>query len=104
MLRSCVLSLPSLLSPSLPSPPRPPQELNVRELTVASNESEYGVSLKAEPDPIRLGRRLKGDFKKVSERVKNLTDEELRQFQANGEMVVEGHTLDSDDVKVGGRV
>ena len=62
------------------------------------------MSLKAEPDPIRLGRRLKGDFKKVSERVKNLTDEELRQFQANGQMVVEGHALDSDDIKVSGCV
>ena len=97
---------PPLPPPSLPSPPlpSPPQELNVRELTVASNESEYGVSLKAEPDPIRLGRRLKGDFKKVAERVKNLTDEELRQFQTTGEMVVEGHTLDSDDINVGGHV
>ena len=71
---------------------------------VASDESEYGVSLKAEPDPNRVGKRLKGDFKKVSEKVKNLADEELRQFEATGEIVVEGYTLDSDDIKVGGRV
>ena len=62
------------------------------------------MSLKLEPDLIQLGRRLKRDFRKVSESVKNLIDKELKQFQANGQMVIEGHSLDSDNIKVSGHV
>lgn len=43
------------------------QELNVRELTLATEDSQYGVRLQGEPDNERLGKRLKGDFKKVSQ-------------------------------------
>ena len=42
-----------------------PQELNVRELTLATEDSRYGVRLQGEPDNERLGKRLKGEFKKV---------------------------------------
>ena len=41
------------------------QELNVRELSLAAEDSQYGVRLQWEPDNERLGKRLKGDFKKV---------------------------------------
>ena len=41
------------------------QELNVRELSLATKDSQYGVRLQGEPDNERLGKRLKGDFKKV---------------------------------------
>ena len=41
------------------------QELNVRELSLATEDSQYGVRLQGEPDNERLGKRLKGDFKKV---------------------------------------
>ena len=43
------------------------QELNVRELTLATEDSQYGVRLQGEPDSERLGKRLKGEFKKVSQ-------------------------------------
>ena len=43
------------------------QELNVRELTLATEDSQYGVRLQGEPDNERLGKRLKGEFKKVSQ-------------------------------------
>jgi isoleucyl-tRNA synthetase len=76
------------------------EELNVRELKVASNEKEYGVSLKAEADSTRLGKRLKGDFMKVSEKVKKLSEEEIRVFNDKGEMVVEGHALTKEDIKI----
>ena len=39
------------------------QELNVRELSLATEDSQYGMQLQGEPDNERLGKRLKGDFK-----------------------------------------
>lgn len=109
------------------------QELNVRELTLATEDSQYGVRLQGEPDNERLGKRLKGEFKKVSQwsktttqwhysvllwfscrliilcwsvlwqvapAVKTLSSEQLVQFQERGEIVVEGHTLTVEDIKV----
>ena len=43
------------------------QELSVWELTLATEGSHYGVRLQGEPDTERLGNRLKGEFKKVSQ-------------------------------------
>ena len=43
------------------------QELNVQELSLATEDSQYGVRLQGEPDNERLGKRLKGNFKKVME-------------------------------------
>ncbi len=75
-------------------------ELNVRTLTLASEDSSYGVKLHGEPDNERLGKRLKGDFKKVAPMIKNLTNEQLKEFQATGEMEVLGYKLSQDDIKV----
>jgi isoleucyl-tRNA synthetase len=41
------------------------RELNVKKLTVSQDKSKYGVQLRASPDMRALGRRLKGDQKKV---------------------------------------
>ena len=72
----------------------------MRELKVASDQSEYGVHLRADPDSNRLGKRLKGDFKRVSDEVKKLTDVQLKEFEKIGEIDILGHTLTAEDVKV----
>ena len=41
------------------------QELNVQELSLVTQDSQYGVRLQGEPDYERLGKRLEGDFKQV---------------------------------------
>ena len=46
------------------------EELNVRKLIVAEDDTKYGVKLTAEPDNDRLGKRLKGEFKKVAPAIK----------------------------------
>ena len=79
------------------------EELNVRTLTLASEDSKYGVQLQGEPDNERLGKRLKGDFKKVAPAVKNLTNEQLNEFQEKGEIEVLGHVLTHEDIKVNRR-
>ena len=50
------------------------QELNVRELSLATEDSQYGVRLQGEPDNERLGKRLKGDFKKVHDWLSQLAN------------------------------
>ena len=42
------------------------QELTVKELVVETDEKPYNVQLKAQPNSERLGKRLKGELKKVS--------------------------------------
>lgn len=74
------------------------EELNVRKLIVAEDDTKYGVKLTAEPDNDRLGKRLKGEFKKVAPAIKALPDDQLRVFQEKGEIVVEGFNLTSEDI------
>ena len=74
----------------------------MRELTLAVEDSRYGVKLQGEPDNERLGKRLKADFKKVAPAVKALSSEQLTQFQQSGEITVEGHLLTTEDIRVSG--
>ena len=53
-----------------------------------------------DPDSERLGKRLKGDLKRVAPAIKALSSQQLYQFQAKGEVIVEGHTLTTQDIKV----
>ena len=72
----------------------------MKVLTLATEDSEYGVKLQSEPDSERLGKRLKGDFKRVAPAIKALSNDQLVAFQKDGEIKVEGHTLTTDDIKV----
>lgn len=75
-------------------------ELNVKKLTVTTDKQKYGVKLRAEPDHKTLGARLKGDFKRVAQAIKELTDEQLRKFVDTKEIVVEGHILEPQDLRL----
>uniref|UniRef100_A0A673JQX1 isoleucine--tRNA ligase n=1 Tax=Sinocyclocheilus rhinocerous TaxID=307959 RepID=A0A673JQX1_9TELE len=60
------------------------EELNVRQLTLSTDKDKYGIRLRAEPDHIVLGKRLKGAFKSVTASIKELKSEELENFQRTG--------------------
>ncbi|XP_032667163.1 isoleucine--tRNA ligase, cytoplasmic [Odontomachus brunneus] len=75
-------------------------ELNVKRLTVTADKEKYGVMLRAEPDHKTLGARLKGEFKRVTQAIKELTDEQLRSFVDTKEIVVCGHTLEPQDLRL----
>ncbi|EFN83482.1 isoleucine--tRNA ligase, cytoplasmic [Harpegnathos saltator] len=75
-------------------------ELNVRKLTITTDKEKYGVTLRAEPDHKILGARLKGEFKRVTQAIKELTDEQLRRFVDTKEIVVEGHSLEPQDLRL----
>lgn len=60
------------------------QELNVRQLTLSTDKDKYGIRLRAEPDHMVLGKRLKGAFKAITASIKELTSEQLETFQKTG--------------------
>ena len=49
---------------------------------------------------MKLGQRLKGDFKAVAPAIRKLTNEQLEEFQEKGEIEVLGHALSREDLKV----
>ncbi|MEQ2168462.1 hypothetical protein GOODEAATRI_014654 [Goodea atripinnis] len=61
---------------------------------VYSDKDKYGIRLRAEPDHMVLGKRLKGAFKAVTASIKELTSEQLEAFQKTEP------TLGSEQVKV----
>ncbi|XP_075289200.1 isoleucine--tRNA ligase, cytoplasmic [Opisthocomus hoazin] len=76
------------------------EELNVRQVTLSTNKDKYGVRLRAEPDHMVLGKRLKGAFKLVMAAIKELKSEQLEEFQETGTIVVEGHELHGEDLRL----
>ncbi|XP_071669138.1 isoleucine--tRNA ligase, cytoplasmic isoform X3 [Patagioenas fasciata] len=76
------------------------EELNVRQVTLSANKDKYGVRLRAEPDHMVLGKRLKGAFKLVMAAIKELKSEQLEEFQETGTIVVEGHELHVEDLRL----
>ncbi|NXI48488.1 SYIC protein, partial [Galbula dea] len=76
------------------------EELNVRQVTLSTNKEKYGVRLRAEPDHMVLGKRLKGAFKQVMAAIKELKSEQLERFQETGTIVVEGHELHGEDLRL----
>ncbi|TRY85096.1 hypothetical protein DNTS_023042 [Danionella cerebrum] len=75
-------------------------ELNVRTLTLSTDKDRYGIRLRAEPDHMVLGKRLKAAFKSVTASIKELKSQELESFQRTGVMVVDGHELHEEDLRL----
>nr|XP_056709456.1 isoleucine--tRNA ligase, cytoplasmic [Euleptes europaea] len=76
------------------------EELNVRQVTLSTDKDKYGIRLRAEPDHMVLGKRLKGAFKSVMAAIKELTSEQLEEFQKTGTIVVEEHELYEEDLRL----
>ena len=75
------------------------QELNVRQLTLSTDKDKYGISLRAEPDHMVLGKRLKGAFKSVIGSIKELTNDQLEAFQKTGMVLSRQNQHTSHDCK-----
>uniref|UniRef100_A0A6I8SQG0 Isoleucine--tRNA ligase, cytoplasmic n=1 Tax=Xenopus tropicalis TaxID=8364 RepID=A0A6I8SQG0_XENTR len=76
------------------------EELNVKQVTVSTNKDKYGIRLRAEPDHMVLGKRLKGAFKTVMAAIKELKSNQLEEFQKTGSIVVDGHELHEEDIRL----
>ncbi|XP_031424331.1 isoleucine--tRNA ligase, cytoplasmic [Clupea harengus] len=76
------------------------EELNVRQLTLSTDKDKYGIRLRAEPDHMVLGKRLKGAFKSITASIKELKSEQLEAFQKTGSIIVDGHELHEEDLRL----
>ncbi|XP_027691620.1 isoleucine--tRNA ligase, cytoplasmic [Vombatus ursinus] len=76
------------------------EELNVRQVTLSTDKKKYGIRLRAEPDHMVLGKRLKGAFKAVMASIRELPSEQLERLQQTGSLVVDGHELRTEDVRL----
>ncbi|XP_077458781.1 isoleucine--tRNA ligase, cytoplasmic isoform X2 [Stigmatopora argus] len=76
------------------------EELNVRQLTISTDKDKYGICLRAEPDHMVLGKRLKGAFKSITAAIKELSSEQLEAFQKTGSIMVDGHELHEEDLRI----
>lgn len=75
-------------------------ELNVRKLTFSQDKEKYGVTLRAEPDHKTLGFRLKGDFKKVTVAIQQLTDPEIEKQMRADHFEILGHKIESHEIRI----
>ncbi|KAM6981115.1 isoleucine--tRNA ligase, cytoplasmic [Aplochiton taeniatus] len=76
------------------------EELNVRLLTLSTDKDRYGIRLRAEPDHMVLGKRLKGAFKAITASIKELTNQQLEAFQKTGTITVDGEELHEEDLRL----
>jgi len=75
-------------------------ELNVRTLVLKLEKGGAAIALKPVPDNKRLGQRFRGDKKKIEDGIQKLSKAQLEEFDAKGEMKVEGHLLTKEDVNL----
>lgn len=75
-------------------------ELNVKKLTVTTDKSVYGITLRAEPDHKVLGLRLKQDFKNVTLAIKSLNDKQINEIISNGYGTISGHRIELNEIRL----
>jgi len=74
------------------------EQLNVKE--VVSSVDSAMVLNKALPENKKLGTRLGKSFGKVAAAIKKLSDEQIRQFQKDGKIELEGEVIGSDELVI----
>ncbi|XP_004524919.1 isoleucine--tRNA ligase, cytoplasmic [Ceratitis capitata] len=75
-------------------------ELNVRKLTLSSEKSKYGVTLRADPDHKTLGQRLKGNFKAIMSALKSLSDEDIQTHLSKGYFDIQNQRIELSEVRL----
>ncbi|KAL7746644.1 isoleucine--tRNA ligase [Sorochytrium milnesiophthora] len=76
------------------------EELNVRKLTLTSDEDKHQVQYRAEADFKVLGIKLRKDMPKVKAGLTKVTSAQVKEFARTKSLTVEGITLGEDDLKV----
>lgn len=76
------------------------EEMNVKKILLTSDKEKYGITLRAEPDHKVLGARLKGDFKAVTQGLKNLTNEQCEKLISIGFVDLVGQRIDVSEVRL----
>lgn len=76
------------------------EEMNVKKVQLTSDKEKYGITLRAEPDHKILGVRLKGDFKAVTQALKDLNNDQCEKLVADGYIDLVGHRIDVSEVRI----
>ncbi|XP_045501049.1 isoleucine--tRNA ligase, cytoplasmic [Colias croceus] len=76
------------------------EEMNVKRVLLSSDKEKYGITLRVEPDHKILGARLKGDFKAVTQALKDLNNEQCEKLIADGHVILVGQRIDVSEVRV----
>ncbi|KAI5301976.1 isoleucine--tRNA ligase, partial [Ascosphaera atra] len=76
------------------------EELNVRDIVLSSDEEKYNVEYSVTADWPTLGKKLKKDVQKVKKALPNLKTEDVKRYQSEGKIVVDGITLVEGDLVV----
>lgn len=76
------------------------EELSVTEAVFTSDAEMYNVYLEAKVDWPTLGKKLKGDVQKVRRALPTLTQDELKQYQRDKSLVVDGIPLVEGDLSI----
>ena len=76
------------------------EELNVHELITSSDEDKYNVQYSVTADWPSLGKKLKKDAQKVRKALPDLASDDVRGFVKSKQIVVEGISLNEEDLIV----
>lgn len=76
------------------------EELNVKTVTLTSDENKYGVKYTIQPDFKMLGSKLKKDLGTVKKALTQLSEADTKQFMKTKKLVVAGFELDETDLRV----
>lgn len=75
------------------------EEVNVRSLRTCSDPLQY-CTLRAEPDYPSLGKRLGKGMAKTGKAVKEMSTQQILDFEAQGTIELEGQSLGAGDIRV----
>lgn len=75
-------------------------ELNVQDVVLSSDEAKYSIILEAKVDWPTLGKKLKKEVQKVRKALPTLKQEQLRQYQTDKTMNVDGIVLEENDLEI----
>ncbi|OMJ24610.1 Isoleucine-tRNA ligase, cytoplasmic [Smittium culicis] len=75
-------------------------ELNIRKLTLTSDDESYGIVYRAEADFKKLGIRLRADMPRVKKALPNVPNSEIKAALESGELNVDGIILKSEEINI----
>ena len=76
------------------------EQLNVRNVSFSTDRSAYGIELRAEPEIPILGKRLGKQAKNVFAAIRQLSSKEVETLKEKGEMMVGGHKISKDEIRL----
>ncbi len=76
------------------------EELNIKELKLTKEKSEYGIEMKAKPNFPVLALKAKEKMKALGGLIDKMSDAQVSELRSNGTFVLDGFALALEDVKL----